>query len=94
MEKIFKYPLEVTDTQFIEVPKGAAILTVQAQKDIPCIWAQVDPDMPLIKRRILTYGTGHPIDPTEAKHYIGTYQINGGHLVFHVFTDRVEYPIS
>lgn len=90
--KIFKYPLQVKDIQMVEMPRGAAVLTVQAQGETPCIWAKVDPAAPPIKRCFVTYGTGHDADDGAAVHYVGTYQLRGGALVFHVFTDRVEYP--
>ena len=91
MEKIFKYPLKVDDIQMVEMPKGAVVLTVQTQREIPCLWAKVDPSAPAIKRCFITYGTGHPADDGQAQHYVGTYQLSIG-LVFHVFTDQVEYP--
>lgn len=92
MKRIFKYPLKVDDLQMVEMPSGAAILTVQTQNGVPCIWAAVDPDAKRIKRAFVTYGTGHPMDDGPAKHYVGTYQLRDGALVFHVFTDRIEYP--
>lgn len=46
---------------------------------------------PKIKRRFGMYGTGHTMPGTFA-HYVGTFQMNGGEFVFHVYTDRVEYP--
>jgi hypothetical protein len=84
---IWKYPIEIIDAQVVEMPEGATILDVQAQDDVPCIWALVDPEKPSETRTILTYGTGHPIDNRVAmsSRHIGTYQIKGGKLVFHVF---------
>ena len=38
-KKIYKYPLEVQDEQVVMLPTGAKILTVQSQKDRPCLWA-------------------------------------------------------
>lgn len=37
MKKIYKYRIEVTDDQNIEMPVGAKILTVQTQNGVPCI---------------------------------------------------------
>lgn len=91
MKKIFKYQLETTDDQFVKMPKGAAVLTVQAQHNNPCIWVEVDPDAPTIKRRFFTYGTGHPMRHVDNGDYVGTYQIQNDTLVFHVYTDRKEY---
>lgn len=84
MKTIYKYPLEVTDENQIEMPVGAEILCVQVQHGIPCIWAKVETDNPSTYTTILTYGTGHPVNPNAA--YIGTYQMVNGDLVFHVFS--------
>jgi hypothetical protein len=87
---IWKYPLEVVDSQAVEMPRGATILAVQAQDDVPCIWALVDPEKPVKARTIYTYGTGHPISNmvSLSTRHIGTYQIAGGKLVFHVFVSE------
>lgn len=90
MNRIYKYPLAVDDVQEIEMPSGAMVLTVQAQDEIPCIWALVDtsPDLVKTKRRFRTYGTGHPMEDLEKfPRYVGTYQLRGGALVFHVFSN-------
>lgn len=81
---IWKYPLETTDAQDIAMPSDAKILCVQVQGDTPCLWALVSPDLSPVNRRILTFGTGHDI-PLDSGHYIGSYQLHGGALVFHVF---------
>lgn len=82
---IFKYPLEVTDVQTIQIPQGATILTVQVQYDKPCIWALVDPNEPVESRQIEIYGTGQQLDEDVRRRYIGTFQLRGGALIFHVF---------
>jgi len=87
MEKtIFKYPLTSQQTQIIQMPKGAQILTLQMQKDTPCIWAllDVDIDNPKEFRTFELYGTGHPIYPRD-RTYIGSFQVDEGHYIFHVF---------
>ena len=84
MSAIWKYPLQVTDEQTIDMPSGAEALTVQVQNGTPCLWARVDPAAPTTPRKIITHGTGHPVPETTGR-YIGTYQIDGGALVFHVF---------
>lgn len=86
-ERIFKYPLEVTDEQVVVMPAGAVILCVQLQGPTPCLWAIVNPDAPKTKRRIDTYGTGKTLAEAPG-YYIGTYQLHGGGLVFHVFDKR------
>jgi len=83
---IWKYELNTTDVQKLGMPKGAEILTVQTQFDKPCLWALVNPDAEKETRGFMTYGTGHTIPTEPYPHkYIGTYQLNSGVLVFHVF---------
>lgn len=85
---IYKYPLDITDIQKIEVPACPdfmpKILCVQLQNETPCLWVEV----PVVKQfttlKIQTYGTGHTIRSNKQQ-YIGTYQIRG--LVFHVYKD-------
>jgi hypothetical protein len=79
--------LRVDDSQTVLMPEGAEVLTVQAQRDIPCMWAMVDPSKPKVPRDFETFGTGHTIreDMGTDRTYVGTYQIRGGGLVFHVF---------
>jgi len=91
---IWKFPLKAGDEVFVEMPKGATILALQTQHDVPCLWAQVERDAPKIKRRFKIYGTDHPVPPEDiGLFYVGTFQIMAGALVFHVFTDRKEYPL-
>jgi len=81
--RIYKYPIETTDDQEIKMPSEAHILCVQVQGGIPYLWARVDPDAPSCVRMISVFGTGHPIE--GHLDYIGTYQLDGGSLVFHVY---------
>jgi hypothetical protein len=85
MQAIWKFPLLIQDGQAVSMPAGAKVLCVQVQNGVPCLWALVDPTAPKLSRNFFTFGTGHPIDPTGLE-FVGTYQIDGGALVFHVFT--------
>ena len=86
MKTIHKYRLQITASQPVLIPKGAHILTIQAQDDIPCLWALVDPDQATEMRILEMYGTGDPIHESgKPREYIGTFQIKGGESVFHVF---------
>lgn len=88
MEKtIWKFELITTDKQTIEMPIGAEILTVQTQNETPCLWALCDPTVQKEMRSFEVFGTGHPVryDMGVDRAYIGTYQLQGGSLVFHVF---------
>lgn len=82
---IWKYPLETTEMQFLSMPRGARILSVQAQSGKPCIWALVNPDADKGKRHIRIYSTGHRVDERFVGEFVGTYQLQGGAIVFHVF---------
>lgn len=81
---IYKYPLRVDDVQDVAMPRKAKILCVQIQSKTPCIWAEVDKKQTVVKRRFATYGTGYSL-PDDSGTYIGTYQLQGGALVFHVY---------
>jgi len=82
MTTIYKYPLEVTDVQSLELPKGYEILSVGEQGGGLVMWAEVDPEQPLYQARIRIVGTGQPISPVD-RQFIGTVQI--GMMAWHVF---------
>jgi len=86
-KSIWKFELKI-DTDFtIEMPKGASVLSAQAQKETICIWAIVDTEAEKEKRTFEVYGTGHdlPSDIEKDRMLIGTVQLMGGALIFHVF---------
>lgn len=81
---IWKFPLAIADEQIIEWPEINRPLAVQVQNGTPCLWLLVDPEARKIRVRVRIFGTGHPgIIPSDL--YVGTFQIHGGNLVFHVF---------
>jgi len=87
-QTIYKFPLKKMDGQNIIMPRGAEILTVQTQNEIPCLWALVNPEEKETDARFIEMvGTGHPIanDMATERKYIGTFQLYGGTLVFHCF---------
>jgi hypothetical protein len=85
MLMVYKYPIPIEDNFFLLLPADAAILTVQVQGEQPCIWAMVNPEAELRERRFRLAGTGRPIG--YGMSYIGTFQLYGGALVFHLFED-------
>jgi hypothetical protein len=85
MKTIWKWSLIMKDMQWIAMPEGAEILTVQMQGDVPQVWALVDPKAHQIPRTIMIYGTGHPVDTERHTRYISTFQMHDGALVFHAF---------
>lgn len=83
MQAIYKYPIEIADTQYVEMPLGAQILSAQMQGGQLCLWAKVEPDeKKMLKRKILVFGTGHPM-PMAHGAFVDTVQM--GSLVWHVF---------
>lgn len=87
MKTIYKYNLEVTDVQQVQLPKEAKILCVQTQHGEPHLWAEVDTDKTPEARTIEIFGTGHPISQEmgQNRRYISTFQLQGGLLVFHAY---------
>ena len=83
MKTIHKYQFAVNDVVELEMPVGAQILSLQVQNGVPCIWAKVETAAKSKYRRFRVYGTGHPI--SEDGNFIGTFQMHGGTLVFHMF---------
>lgn len=88
MKTIWKYLLELTDVQTLEMPEGSIILTTQMQGDTLSLWAITYPERakrPLQRRTIVIYGTGHTMRTDCEDKFIATVQQAGGSLVWHVF---------
>jgi hypothetical protein len=84
MKTVFKYTLDLTDDQIVQMPAGSTALHVKEQNGELCIWALVDPDKPTCSRRFFVHGTGHTLHP-GALDYIGTAHLHNGGIVLHVF---------
>jgi len=82
---IWKYELELTDKQFINIQKEAELLSVQTQNGKPCLWAMVKTDNRTEQRCFEIFGTGHSIPLGIEREFIGTFQMSDGALVFHLF---------
>ena len=86
MREVWKYQTPIEDRFGIEMPKNAAILCVQVQNGTPCIWVLVDPRQAEKEtKQFRLAGTGHRMENHEIVKYIGSYQLSGGQLVFHLF---------
>ncbi|MCB0526811.1 MAG: hypothetical protein KDC86_20005 [Saprospiraceae bacterium] len=85
-KQVWKYPIG-TGGNILQMPVGAEILSIQTQFESPQMWVLVDPDAEVVDRHIEVYGTGHEIsyDMGVQRVFIGTCQLHGGNLVFHVF---------
>ncbi len=82
---IWKFPLDIDDHVVIRMPRGAEILSADAQSDTLCLWAIVDPSAPKADRHFFVRGTGHPMSVHVPVRHIDTVQMLGGTLVWHVF---------
>lgn len=90
-KKIYKYELEITDHQFVEMPVMSRVLSAKEQNGKLCIWALVDPNMPMRKKNVQVIGTGNPIETNVSYHdwdFIDTVIMSYG-LVWHVFADKL-----
>jgi hypothetical protein len=85
VKTIYKYPVVVDDEFSVDLPDGAQILSVDTQQGEPMMWAMVDPTAPKSKRAFRVIGTGHPIDDADHLSFVGTFQVRGGSLIFHLF---------
>lgn len=92
MKTIHKYPLRPSDSTLLSIPEGAQVLCVQVQHDQPYIWVLVESDRHPESRLFRMVGTGHPM-PEEVKEYIGSFQLLGGNLVFHLFEIPIIAPL-
>ena len=86
---IWKYELKLEPVQVLDVPRYANLLCLQMQHGKPCLWFVVTPGNEKELRQFQTYGTGTE-SPEIGMVYIGTYQIDEGQFVFHVFEKEIE----
>ena len=87
IQEIWKFILPIEYKYGITMPTNSEILTVQTQGNDICIWALVYPEHGKVIRTFEVFGTGHPIysDMGIERRYIGTVQMIGGALVYHIF---------
>lgn len=84
--RIWKWTLQIADTQQVQMPRGAQLLSVQMQGGAPQLWALVNEKAPTEPRTFATYGTGNPMpELLDYGRFVSTYQLHSGSLVFHVF---------
>lgn len=94
MKAVWKFPFPVSngDVFTVPLPFQARVLTVQMQGDVPTAWALVETENTPEPRRFRIAGTGHDLGEHAAWHYVGTFQLLGGSLVFHLFEEGPETP--
>lgn len=92
MIKIYKYELEITDTQTVQMQEGAYFLHVDNQGDKLCLWAEVNLENEMVDEEFVIIGTGHEVPFSDdingedecSLDYVGTAVMPNG-LVWHVY---------
>lgn len=84
MKQVWKFPI-LAGANVVVMPKGAEILSVHVQRGSATLWALVSPNEPEHARSILVAGTGWPIERVRRDQFVGTFMLDDGALVFHVF---------
>lgn len=84
MKAVWKYEIPIDDSFIIAMPREAKLLCIMVQHGQPQLWALVDPTLAVSERRFRLAGTGHEIDE-DIRSHVGSFQMIGGDLVFHVF---------
>ena len=86
--KIFKYPLDITGSQIIEISNLVQVVSVGIQCNQLVIYAIVD-NKPTNHKEVSVriIGTGHDFDPIPSRWtFRGNHLQDGGSLVWHVWT--------
>ena len=83
MSQIFKY--EIINEALVTMPKGSTVLKVGVQGGSIFMWATVDVEANLCKRRFEVYPTGAELIDEDELHYIDTVFFVDWGTVFHVF---------
>ncbi len=88
MQAIWKFPIQITDCQAIDMPAGSRVLSCCEQNGGLCLWALVDDTEKPVPRLIVVKGTGHPFSGDlvpEDLAFVATVVTEGRALVRHVF---------
>ena len=88
MLTVWKFELEGNTNIEVEIPEGAEILTFATQRHKPCLWCLVNTKNRKETRRFLLAATGRSLDNEKVIDYIGTIQLEGGNLIYHLFERR------
>lgn len=88
--RIFRYELDITDHQVLQLPMSYEILSVAVSRTAPNtkidMWALVPEVAPRVDADIWIFGTGHPMPPIhrDVFKFLGTV-VAPNSLVWHVF---------
>ena len=82
-QTIYKYPLDIVDSQTIKMPANAVPLHVAEQSETLTMWAQVNTANEVIDYDIQIFGTGHHLPSEGLGARVGTVLM--GDFVWHVY---------
>lgn len=86
MLTIFKYPLGIQKEQTLELPLTAKVVAVGNQFEVLCLWALVDPTLPVSPYQIRVFATGGEISQVHGGlTFYGTVSTAQGNFIWHVF---------
>lgn len=83
-QAIWKYRIAASQ----KIPKAAKFLSVQTQDNLPMMWFLVDPTKEAETRHFVILPTGGGSTDTSKLEFLGTFQLDGGAFVGHVFERR------
>jgi hypothetical protein len=91
MSTIWRYSLRIRDAQVVDIPAGGKVLSVAHRQDTDHdidMWVLVDDGPPAAEARMFrVFGTGQPVEADSELVHLGTCQVQGGAVVFHVFEE-------
>lgn len=84
--QIYRYPLVLSASQQISVPKDAVPLNLAKQYDVPILWVEFEPHSPQLYEtwQIEIIGTGHTFDDDELVP-LGSVIMAEGAFVWHIY---------
>ena len=87
MKKVHKYSVGEVAIQWLTVPKGAELLTIELQGGFPFLWVLVDDAQTVfVKCEIVIYKTGEKIrEYWTREQYLGTLIVANDTKVYHFF---------
>ncbi len=88
MISVFKYPLGEVDDLVLNLPKGAAVLSVGVQGQQMVLWAMVNTESSATDPwDVFIRGTGHPAERIDPSWFVGTVFVPPM-FQFHIFAHR------
>jgi hypothetical protein len=96
MMEILKFEIPLVGNFTLELPPNSTVLSVQIQRNVPVIWVMGNYEQPWTTRKFTLRVTGMKYDSNFTmspnprfenglERYIGTFQLNDGNFVGHLF---------